>query len=420
MEGLFMHVYHDLTLADIVNVKVLQEIQDKFSEATGLAAVIVDSAGQPVTEPSNFTRLCNMIRSTPEGLARCMGSDDCGGRMAAQQLCPSVYRCHSGLIDLGAPIRLNQQHLGGFLAGQVLLPQDGAEVAGDVLNRLKDLSLDDTAILEMLAEIRVVPEERVRAAADLLYIMTNYIVEIAMANIAQQQLMNELKAKADLEKVLRETELKALQSQVNPHFLFNTLNTIARLALLENAPRTQEVVYALSDLLRNNLRNIDEMVTVGEEVEYIKNYLLIQKMRFGDRVQAAINIPDALLEQKIPVMTLQPLVENAIIHGLEPKRGGGNINITGHKYGNQFEIVIEDTGIGVTQNQIERIFSNEKRVAGKGQTTGLGIINVHKRIQHYFGTDYGLDIAGELSQGTTVRIALPMAIVSNGGIFSGN
>ena len=402
-----MHVYHDLTLADIVNVKVLQEIQDKFSEATGLAAVIVDSAGQPVTEPSNFTRFCNMIRSTPEGLARCMGSDDCGGRMAAQQLCPSVYRCHSGLVDLGAPIRLNQQHLGGFLAGQVLLPQDGAEVAGDVLNRLKDLRLDDTAILEMLAEIRVVPEERVRAAADLLYIMTNYIVEIAMANIAQQQLMNELKAKADLEKVLRETELKALQSQVNPHFLFNTLNTIARLALLENAPRTQEVVYALSDLLRNNLRNIDEMVTVGEEVEYIKNYLLIQKMRFGDRIQAAINIPDALLEQKIPVMTLQPLVENAIIHGLEPKRGGGNINITGQMYDTQFELVIEDTGIGVTQNQIERIFSNEKRVAGKGQTTGLGIINVHKRIQHYFGADYGLDIAGELSLGTTVRIALP-------------
>ncbi|WP_371381611.1 PocR ligand-binding domain-containing protein [Sporomusa aerivorans] len=406
-----MHVHHDLTLADIVNVKVLQEIQDKFSEATGLAAVIVDSGGQPVTEPSNFTRLCNLIRSTPEGLSRCMGSDDCGGRMAAQQLCPSVYRCHSGLIDLGAPIRLNQQHLGGFLAGQVLLPQDGAEVAGDVLNRLQDLKLDDAAILDMLAEIRVVPEERVKAAADLLYIMTNYIVEIAMANIAQQQLMNELKAKADLEKVLREAELKALQSQVNPHFLFNTLNTIARLALLENAPRTQEVVYALSDLLRNNLRNIDEMVTVGEEVEYIKNYLLIQKMRFGDRIQTEINIPASLLEQKIPVMTLQPLVENAIIHGLEPKRGGGNINISGRLYEDQFELLIEDTGIGVTRNQIERIFRNEKRVGGKGQTTGLGIINVHKRIQHYFGAHFGLDIAGEQSLGTTVKIALPYECV---------
>ncbi len=399
---------HGLTLADIVNVKVLQEIQDKFSEATGLAAVIVDSAGQPVTNPSNFTRLCNLIRSTPEGLSRCIGSDDCGGRMAARQLCPSVYCCHSGLTDLGAPIILNQQHLGGFLAGQVLLPQQaGKEIAGEVLKRLADLNLDESEVLERLAEIRVVPEERVKAAADLLYIMTNYIVEIAMANIAQNQLMNELKAKADLEKVLRETELKALLSQVNPHFLFNTLNTIARLALLEGAPRTQEVVYALSDLLRNNLRNSDEMVTVGEEIQYIKNYLLIQEMRFGDRIQASITIPLELLEQRIPFMTLQPLVENAIIHGLEPKRGGGNITISGQRRDGKVELIVTDSGVGVTKSQIERIFTNEKRMAGKGQTTGLGITNVHKRIQHYFGSQFGIDITSGHEGGTTVRICVP-------------
>ncbi|MDF2569167.1 MAG: histidine kinase [Sporomusa sp.] len=406
-----MHVYHDLTLADIVNVRVLQEIQDKFSEATGLAAVIVDSAGQPVTKPSNFTRLCNLIRSTPQGLSRCIGSDDCGGRMAARQLCPSVYRCHSGLTDLGAPIILNQQHLGGFLAGQVVLPQDGIDIASEVLKGVADLNLDQAAVLEMLAEIRVVPEERVKAAADLLYIMTNYIVEIAMANIAQTQLMSEMKSKADLEKVLRETELKALQSQVNPHFLFNTLNTIARLALLEGAPRTQEVVYALSDLLRNNLRNIDEMVTVGEEVQYIKNYLLIQEMRFGDRIGASINIPQELMEQRIPFMTLQPLVENAIIHGLEPKRCGGNITISGQLQGNQVEISVSDTGVGVTTAQIERIFRNEKRIGGKGQTTGLGITNVHKRIQYYFGSQYGLDISSGPEGGTTVKICLPYGFI---------
>jgi ligand-binding sensor protein len=407
-----MPVYQGLTLADIVNVKVLQEIQDKFSDATGLAAVIVDSAGQPVTKPSNFTHLCNLIRSTPEGLSRCMGSDDCGGRMAASQLRPSVYRCHAGLIDLGAPIRINQQHIGGFLAGQVILPEDGGNIANGVLKGLADLNLKQEVVIDLLSEIRVVPEERIRAAADLLYIMTNYIVEIAMANITQKQLMDELKAKADLEKVLREAELKALQSQVNPHFLFNTLNTIARLALLEEAPRTQEVVYALSDLLRNNLRNIDEMVTVDEEVQYIKNYLLIQKMRFGDRIQATIKIPELLLEQKIPVMTLQPLVENAIIHGLEPKRGGGNIHISGGIQGNQYQLSISDTGVGITNSQIERIFRNEKRVSGKGQTTGLGIINVHKRIQHYFGPQCGLSISGEEDTGTTVKISLPYQLVT--------
>ena len=408
-----MPVCHSLTLADIVNVKVLQEIQDKFSDATGLAAVIVDSAGQPVTTPSNFTRLCELIRSTPAGLRRCMGSDDCGGRMAASQLCPSVYRCHAGLIDLGAPIRIHQQHLGGFLAGQVILPHDGGGIANEVLTKVDDLKLDEEMVLDMLTELQVVPEKRVKAAADLLYIMTNYIVEIAMANITQTQLMDELKAKADLEKVLRETELKALQSQVNPHFLFNTLNTIARLALIEDAPRTQEVVYALSDLLRNNLRNIDEMVTVDEEIQYINNYLLIQKMRFGDRIQATIQLPTALMEQKIPVMTLQPLVENAIIHGLEPKREGGTIYISGGIHGSHYELHIADTGVGITDNQIERIFRNEKKGSGKGQTTGLGIINVHKRIQHYFGQDCGLTINGAQAQGTTVTISLPFETLTH-------
>ncbi|WP_425057690.1 hypothetical protein SCACP_22250 [Sporomusa carbonis] len=406
-----MHVYCGLTLADIVNVKVLQEIQDKFAEATGLAAVIVDSDGRPLTKPSNFTRLCNFIRSTPEGLARCMGSDAGGGKMAIKQMCPSVYRCHSGLTDLGAPIIVNKQQLGAFLAGQVILPRDEANIANDVLVKVADLNIDKDAILEILPEIQVVPEKRVKAAADLLYIMSNYIVEIGMANIAQKQLMSEMKAKADLEKVLRETELKALQSQVNPHFLFNTLNTIARLALLEGAPRTQEVVYALSDLLRKNLRHIDEMVTVGEEVQYIKNYLLIQEMRFGDRIQATINISGELLEQKIPFMTLQPLVENAIIHGLEPKRGGGHINISGQMRGRQImELTVADTGVGVSQSQIDRIFGTEKRVAGKGQTTGLGIINVHRRIQHYFGNQYGIEISGELGTGTIVKICLPYGL----------
>ncbi|HWR39134.1 MAG TPA: PocR ligand-binding domain-containing protein [Patescibacteria group bacterium] len=402
-----MQKLQKIALEDIVNVQVLQEIQDKFAEATGLAAVIVNSEGQPVTQPSHFTRFCNKIRSTPEGLSRCIGSDASGGRVASRRLEPSVYRCHGGLTDLAAPIIVNDQHLGAFLAGQVVLSDDRDDAIAEVGRRLGDIGLEAEELNELLSDVEVVPEKRVKAAADLLYIMSNYIVKIGMSNIVQTQLMEELKAKADLEKVLRETELKALQSQVNPHFLFNTLNTIARLALIEGADRTQEVVYAMSDLLRNNLRNIDSLVTLGEEVQYIKNYLLIQETRFGERIQATITIPEELLTCRIPVMTLQPLVENSIVHGLEPKKEGGHIHINARTDRELLVVSVKDSGVGVTMEQVGQIFRNEKNHRGKGQTTGIGVVNVHKRLQHYFGTQFGLEITGQPGNGTCVNIILP-------------
>jgi len=405
--GSFVQTYHRFTLGEIVNTQILQEIQDKFSEATGLASVIVDVNGIPVTNPSNFADFCEYIRSCPEGLARCMACDDRGGRQATERRRPYVYRCHSGLTDLAAPIIVQNQYLGAFLAGQVILPQEGYDTKAGMFERTASLNKDPAKLSELFDKVEVFQENRLKAAADLIYIMSNYIVEIGVANIVQKQLMEEIRAKADLENLLRATELKALQSQVNPHFLFNTLNTIARLALLEGASRTQEIVYALSDLLRNNLRDIEELRTIEEEVESIKDYLTIQKMRFGDRIQAIIDVHPHILSTHIPALTLQPLVENAVIHGIEPKKEGGEIRISGHVEGDRLNLVVSDTGIGVAQELIYSIFRAEKRKPTKGQTTGLGIINVHKRIQHHFGNEYGITMESEIGKGTNIYIQLP-------------
>ncbi|MDR3560349.1 MAG: PocR ligand-binding domain-containing protein [Negativicutes bacterium] len=402
-----MQKNNSFALGEIVNTKILQEIQDKFCDATGLAAVIVDVDGKPVTTPSNFTKFCNLIRSTPMGLIRCMACDDRAGRKAMEKRQPVVYHCHSGLTDLAAPIIVNNEYLGAFLAGQVVLPQDGFDDKSEMKRQVAGLELDLDLLAGMFETIEVVPENRVKAAADLLYIMSNYIVEMGVANISQRQLMTEMKAKADLESMLKANELKALQSQVNPHFLFNTLNTIARLAMLEGAERTQEMVYALSDLLRNNLRDMDQFSTLKDEIHSIRDYLLIQQVRFGDRIKVDINIPADLQEMRIPVMTLQPLVENAIIHGLEPKKEGGDIRIFAAIEDNRLVITVADSGIGVSPERIREIFREEKRAVSKGQTTGLGIVNVHKRIQHHFGNDYGVKIDGQPGKGTDVHIYLP-------------
>ncbi len=401
-----MHNYKRFVLAEIVNTQILQEIQDKFSETTGIAAVVVDVDGKPVTRPSKFTEFCDYVRSFPDGLAQCMACDDRGGRTAVERQRPVVYHCHGGLTDFAAPIIVQNEYVGALLAGQVVLPQADYDAKEEMFKRLSNCGMDTAILSDLFDKVAIIPENRLKAAADLLHIMANYIVEMSVTNVVQQQLMAELKAKAELENLLRAAEMKALQSQINPHFLFNTLNTIARLSLLEGAERTQEVVHSLSDLLRNNLRDMDEMRTLEEEIKTIEDYLTIQEVRFGDRIRAAIAVPPELLKTAVPAFSLQPLVENAIIHGLEPKRAGGHIRISGHLENDDVVITVADTGVGISPDRIGAIFRNESR-SRQGHTTGLGVINVHKRIQHYFGDQYGIHIESAVGEGTEIYITLP-------------
>jgi ligand-binding sensor protein len=248
-----MPTENSFVLGEIVNTRILQEIQDKFSEVTGFGAVIVDREGHLITRPSHFTKFCSYMRSFSPGLFRCVNCDYRGGSQGGKSV---VYLCPNGLTNLAVPIIVQNEYSGAFLAGQVVLEQKDYDAKAEMLRRTANLNLDERLLADFFDIVPVVPEQRMKAAADLIYVMSNYIVKIGVANIAGKQLANELQAKANLESLLHATELKVLQSQINPHFLFNTLNTIARLALLEGAGQTQEIVYTLSDLLRKNLRAI--------------------------------------------------------------------------------------------------------------------------------------------------------------------
>lgn len=400
-------MYNNYKLEEIVNIKTLQIIQNKFTDLTSLAAVITNAEGYPVTELSNFRKICHHIRSTPQGYRRCMESDAIGGREALRLCKPYVYTCHAGLTDLAAPIIVNNQYIGVFLCGQVYLPEQKEEMQTSYfMERNKYLGLKEDVVHELLKEVAVTTEENIKTAAEFLMLMTNYIIEMGIANIVQQQLLAEIKAKAELEKLLRESEYKALQAQVNPHFLFNSLNTIARLAYLEGAPKTETVVYSLADLLRNSLKNVDVISTINEEIRYIKEYILIQEVRFGDRIEFRLNIDEKVINAKIPNMVIQPLVENAIIHGLDSKAEGGILSISVIRAGNNLEIIIYDNGVGIPPDFLE-VLNKHKHVSKSGQITGLGIANVHRRIQYYFGENYGVSIVSDQENGTKVKVKIP-------------
>ena len=202
----------------------------------------------------------------------------------------------------------------------------------------------------------------------------------------------------------RKSELKALQAQINPHFLYNTLDSIIWMA---EWGKTKEVVLmtsSLAKLLRQSISNQNELVRVEEEVEYTRSYLTIQKMRYKDKLEYEILVNPEIQSKKIPKLVLQPLVENAIYHGIKYKEGKGVVYIDGYKDGAHMVLKVTDDGVGMTEEQLSKIF--EKREIDT-RRNGVGVLNVHERIQLYYGKEYGLKFHSEEGFGTTVEIHIP-------------
>lgn len=225
------------------------------------------------------------------------------------------------------------------------------------------------------------------------------------------QLIEEIKQKAELDRLLKEMELKNLQSQINPHFLFNVLNTISKKAYLENAEDTSELINSVAALLRYNLGKLDHPVTLEQEIKVIKDYFYIQATRFQDRVAFELTLDEEALSLLMPNLTLQPLVENAFIYGIEPYEESGTISVTVKNFKAYVQIDVEDTGKGMDPTTVKAILSNDesllKKVKKGGHSTGLGLKNVIRRLQLFYQRKEVVEIHTVPGKGTRIRLLLP-------------
>lgn len=217
-----------------------------------------------------------------------------------------------------------------------------------------------------------------------------------------QQLKNLL-----VENMLKESQLKALQSQVNPHFLFNTLNAIAQTAIIEDAYETEGLINAVSELLRYSLSMIDRQSKVGAEISVIKQYIFIQETRFKDRIKFNISVDDELNDVSIPGMILQPLVENAFIHGIEGREEGGEINISVYEENDVCVLMVEDNGNGINEEKLKEIL-NDEITQTKGNSTGIGVKNVINRLKIMYSNIDVFTIESEVNKGTKIYIKIPL------------
>ena len=202
--------------------------------------------------------------------------------------------------------------------------------------------------------------------------------------------------------ILRKTELKALQAQINPHFLYNTLDSIQWMCEQDNSKDAVEMVGALAKLFRISISHGNEFITINDELKHAESYLIIQSYRYKNQFTYSFDIDKSVLGYMCNKITIQPFIENAIYHGLDRMVDEGEIKIRAARKGKDIEIVVQDNGLGMTPEQCENILKK-----GRSDSRGIGVKNVDDRLKIYFGAEYGITIDSELDVGTTVTIKIP-------------
>lgn len=242
-----------------------------------------------------------------------------------------------------------------------------------------------------VSDIVVDSENEIGSLTRSFNVMTHRIQELMEQNIREQE-------------AKRKSELKALQSQINPHFLYNTLDSIIWMA---EGKKNEEVVLmtaSLARLLRQSISNEEELVSIGQEVEYARCYLTIQKMRYKDKLEFQIEVDPSILNIPLIKLVLQPIIENAIYHGLKYKESKGFLLVKGFMRDGNAVLQVIDDGVGMDQEALDHIYEKHKV---NYHSNGVGVYNVQKRLQLYYGSEYGISYKSQKDKGTIATITIP-------------
>jgi two-component system sensor histidine kinase YesM len=243
------------------------------------------------------------------------------------------------------------------------------------------------------------------------------ITELGMSfNIMIGRIRELLDAKIREQENLKKAELRTLQAQINPHFLYNTLDTIVWMAEANRTADVIEIVRALSSFFRIALSKGKDWISIRQEIEHVTSYLTIQKMRYRDILDYRIEVEEDILDGTILKLTVQPLVENALYHGIKNKRNGGTITVRARRTDHNLVLLeVQDDGVGFTSYKLGQI---QAHLDGDSDTitlkkSGFGLENVNKRIKLFYGKHYGLSIHSQYREGTRVTLAIPLKDGSN-------
>lgn len=267
-------------------------------------------------------------------------------------------------------------------------------ISAKITNPIKQL--DESMKLVEEGNLDVVVE--IKGDKEVVHLSKSFNIMLAKIKQLMEQIVKEQESK-------RKSELDALQAQINPHFLYNTLDSIVWMAENGNSQDVITMVTSLARLFRISISRGKNVITVKEELEHARNYLIIQKVRYKSKFDYKIEADEEVLQYKTLKLLLQPIIENALYHGIQYLVDEGCIEISVKRTEDKLLFEVRDNGLGMKPEVLEKILSS---IADTKGGSGVGVKNVHERIQLSFGSEYGLQIASELEEGTTVKIWLPI------------
>ncbi|AFV05247.1 PocR ligand-binding domain-containing protein [Dehalobacter sp. CF] len=403
--------YH---LAEIISRETMQEINKMFFNVLAINIVFIDNRAVPISPPlGSFPDWCQSHFADKKHFFQCLYCFETGLKNSYNNESSKVYKGHCGLTLISAPLYSRDDVLlGCLITGPVQL------IEAETLPRGTDGSHEN--YLKHLSTIPKISDDRFTAVARLISTLANYLTVSESLSRYQQELMSyqerllrEIQKTGNLEKeiteyqlMLKHAELRELQAKMNPHFLFNALNVIARLAFAEGAVETERAVFALADVARYGIEGNIEMVFLKTELDHISSYLSIQQLRFGNRINVRIIVKKEHLNVKILPYTLQPLVDNAFKHGFESVPGKHRllIKVDEDIQGNRLLVNVIDDGIGIET----RRFTESDHWC---HCPGSSLENIHQRLRRSFGEAYGLQLSGPPDiKGTKVTLIMPLVI----------
>ena len=403
----------DLKMYYYVSGASLELPLEEIGAARTLAETLLSDTTNPESRKAigSVVGLCDSLTAS---INKIQGTDGYDKRM--EQLETSVYvitelieeYMYTYLYHEAGQLAALQQRLNRILWGEllaVMLSLAGLMIlaARRAIRTGKSITDPIDALAGRVAELgrgELAPKPPVQAEDPKLRVLSAGIEEMAVRLDRQIELNRQEQIR------LRGIELSLIQAQINPHFLYNTLDAIVWLIETGKNEQAEEMVTSLSTYFRSFLSNGRDIVTMTQEEQHIRSYLEIQQVRYKDILDYDIQIDPAIAGCLIPKMTLQPLVENAIYHGIKPKRGKGTITVTGRLEGEAVTVRVADTGAGMGSEELSRLRSQLENDEAKG----FGLISAYKRLQLIYGRDCHFTIESSPGMGTSITITFPLRL----------
>lgn len=359
--------------------QLLQQMDRTFSNVTGQSVSFIDQEGhyQGPLRLDVFTGFCRRVISSEKGAQHCLACNHSFGLDAEQQC--TVSQCHMGISVISVPVPLPEARGLSLTYGQ-FLTRDTEEAFYSTLRRhCQELELDYDEMVALAGTLRVLSAEELDARMQMLQVFAGYVATSEAELETRREYARQVEKKLALERTLHASEFKFLQSQISPHFLFNTLNLLMRTAYREGAPQTADLICDLADLLRRAYYYKDSICTLAEEMQCARQYLTLQSQRLGPGFSFEVGDVSACGQLMIPVLTIQPLVENAILHGAGEDEHPLHVKVSATAEDGKLVISVSDNGAGIPEEVLEKLRDH--------QAGGSGVQNVTERLKLFFGPE---------------------------------